>query len=82
MFISVICLYICIICMSGASGFQKRALDPPGTGVFHVCNPPCSVGTEPCHLEKQPGLLTTEPSLQSLVLLFVIPGLFMFKHQT
>jgi hypothetical protein len=51
---------VCVhaMCMSGADGVQKRALDP-GTGlqmiVSHCLLPGCSGGTD--------SALTTEPSL-------------------
>jgi hypothetical protein len=57
--------------MCSAQGGQKRALDFPGIGVTDSCEPPCGcweLNSEP--LEEQSVLLTTEPSLQPLSLIF------------
>lgn len=46
-----------------AHGEQKRAADPPGTGVTDTCNLSCGLWeSNPRPLEEQSMLVTTEPS--------------------
>ena len=65
-----VCMYVCISALSACMpACQKKAPDP----IIDGCEPPCSfweLNSGP--LEEQPTVLTTEPSLQPMILYFKI----------
>jgi hypothetical protein len=71
----VFCLHICLCatCVPGSCGSQKRTSDPLGLELTDVYNLLCGcweLNSGP--LEKQPVLLTSEPSLQALIPWFLL----------
>lgn len=70
--------YLCTMCVPGAQGSQKNMFNVPGIGGYEL--PWRWWDLNPCSLKKQLVLLTTEPSLQPLLIFVVAVVVFIYFY--
>lgn len=68
----VFCTYVCVPHACSAHAVHKRALDSPGTGVTDAWVVSARNPTQVGPLKEQQVLLTSKPSLATVVLIFLL----------